>query len=282
MNQARDPYQTTSTGHKLGSSQHLDRHYYALQMEYEEALRAAGFQPGWHVLDAGSGNGLFLPLMSELVGSSGAISAIDLAPENIDEVKALARSGNLACRVESTVGDLTALPYGDNSFDGLWSANVSQYFTDEQLSQVMKEFRRVVKPKGLIAIKEVDISVWQFQPQDPILMWHLLELESLDNNQLSGAMRGTRLASWFRDAGLTEILSKTTLAERRHPLKRVERDYIRGNLEFLSKLAAGRKLPEIDGKEWNAIAETPDALINQPDFCYREMYVLTIGRVPTP
>ncbi|NDQ56975.1 MAG: methyltransferase domain-containing protein [Acidipila sp.] len=282
MKQTRDAYQTTTTGHKLGSGHHLDRHYYALQKEYEETLRAAGFQSGWHVLDAGSGNGLFLPLLSELVGSSGAISAIDLAPENIEEVEELAKSGNLACPVEATVGDLTALPYEDNHFDGLWSANVTQYFTDEQLSQLMGEFRRVVKPNGVIAIKGVDISVWQFQPQHPILMWRLLELESRDNTQLSGAMRGTRLPGWFRDAGLTEIVSKTTLAERRHPLKGVEREYIRGNLEFLSKLAAGQKLPEIDAKEWRAIADTPDALINHLDFCYREMYVLTTGRVPMP
>jgi arsenite methyltransferase len=279
MNQKQSAYQSTSTGHKLGSAHHLDRHYYALQMEYEATLRSAGFQNGWHVLDAGAGNGLFLPLMSELLGPSGQITAIDLAPENIEAVNAMAESDRLSCPVDAKVCDITALPFADNHFDGLWSANVSQYLTDEQLAQAMLEFRRVVKPGGLIAVKEVDITVLQFLPQKPQLMWRLLESLKADT-QLAGAMRGTRLPIWFRRAGLTEIWSKTTLAERRHPLRRVERNYICGNLEFFSNLAATQDLTKSDLTEWKSIAATPDALINDPDFCYRELYVLTGGRVP--
>jgi arsenite methyltransferase len=279
MSQKPDVSQSTSTGHKLGHAHHLDRHYYALQAEYEETLRSAGFKSGWHILDAGSGNGLFLPLMSELLGASGHITAIDFAPENIEAVKELVAGRNLACPVDTRVGDITALPYQDNRFDGLWSANVSQYLTDAQLLRVMTEFRRVVKPGGLIVVKEVDISVWQFQPQNPRLMWRLLECMQ-DDTQLSGAMRGTRMPIWFRRAGLTEIWNRTTLAERRHPLKRIEHDYIRGNLEFLSNLAATQDLPKSDLMEWKGVAATPDVLINDPDFCYRELYALTGGRVP--
>ena len=57
----------------------------------------------------------------------------------------------------------------------MWSANVIQYLDDEELTQAIREFRRVVKPGGLVAVKEVDISVWQYQPQDPKLMWRLLD-----------------------------------------------------------------------------------------------------------
>jgi len=281
MNQKQDAYQTTSTGHKLGSSTHLDKHYFALQKEYEEGLRTAGFQAGWRVLDAGCGNGLFLPLLAELVGAAGEICATDLAPENIAEVQAMTQNADLACRVQASVGNLTALPYAENHFDGLWSANVSQYLTDAQLSLAMREFRRVVKPHGLIAVKEVDISVWQFQPQHPKMMWRLLEQVTQHDTQLSGAMRGTQLPIWFREAGLLDIVSKTTLTERRHPLRRVERDYVRGNLEFLAKLATSHHLPESDTREWQAIAAAPDTLINHPDFCYREMYVITTARVPS-
>jgi ubiquinone/menaquinone biosynthesis C-methylase UbiE len=276
---ASDGYGATSTGHQLADAGHLDKHYYALQSEYEEALRSSGFQSSWRVLDAGCGNGVYLPLLAELVGRRGAISVIDLAPENIEQVNELAKGGNLACQVEPCVGDLTALPYEDNQFEGLWSANVTQYLTDSQLSQAMREFRRVVKPNGLIAIKEVDISVWQFQPLDPKLLWRLLELVSQDGTQMAGAMRGTRLPLWFREAELTEIRSRTTLAERRHPLKRVEHDYIRSNLEFLAKLAASQLLPVGDVAAWKAIGIAPSELIEVPDFCYREMFVVTTGRV---
>ena len=274
MSSAEDAFQLTSAGLRLGAEDHLDRHYYALQKEYETTLRSAGFQPGWRVLDAGAGNGLFMPLMSTLVGPSGEIHAVDLAPEHVN---AITKNRNYSCPVFAEVGDITTLPYDSGRFDAVWSANVTQYLTDTQLSEAIQEFRRVVKAAGVVAVKEVDISVWQFQPQDPRLMWRLLEALQNDT-QMSGAMRGTRMPLWFRQAGLQEIQCTTTLAERRHPLKEVERDYIRGNLQFLSNLAKGLNLPASDIRQWNTIADDPEALIAHADFCYRELYVLTCGR----
>jgi arsenite methyltransferase len=268
--------QSTSAGLRLGSESHLDRHYYALQKEYEETLRAVGLQPGWSVLDAGSGNGLFLPLMSRLIGPAGEIHALDLAPEHVD---AIARNRSYACPIVAQVGDITALPYDSDRFDAIWSANVSQYLTDEKLLQSIREFSRVVKPTGLIAVKEVDISVWQFQPQDPHMIWRLLA-GLKDDTQMAGAQRGTRMPLWFREAGLTDIRCTSTLAERRHPLKAVERDYIHGNLQFLASLAKNLSLPIEDARQWVSIAEAPQSLIAQPDFCYRELYVLTCGHKP--
>jgi arsenite methyltransferase len=268
--------QSTSAGLRLGSESHLDRHYYALQKEYEETLRNIGLQPGWSVLDAGSGNGLFLPLMSQLLGPTGEIHALDLAPEHVD---AIAKNRSYACPTVAKVGDITALPYHSDRFDAVWSANVSQYLTDEQLLQSIRDFGRVVKPGGLIAVKEVDISVWQFQPQDPQTVWRLLQALKADT-QMSGAQRGTRMPLWFRAAGLTEIRCTTTLAERRHPLKEVERDYIHGNLQFLASLAKNLDLPIEDARQWVSIAEAPESLIAHPDFCYRELYVLTRGQKP--
>lgn len=268
--------QSTSAGLRLGSECHLDRHYYALQKEYEETLCDVGLQSGWSVLDAGSGNGLFLPLMSRLLGPMGEIHALDLAPEHVD---AIARNRNYACPIIAKVGDITALPYDSDRFDAIWSANVSQYLTDEKLLQCIQEFSRAVKPGGLIAVKEVDISVWQFQPQSPHMMWRLLQGLKHDT-QMTGAQRGTRMPLWFREAGLTEIRCTTTLAERRHPLKVVERDYIHGNLQFLASLAKSLDLPIEDGRQWASIAEAPESLIAQPDFCYRELYVLTCGQKP--
>ena len=85
---------TTSTGHDFSSPDWLDNHYLAMQPEYEAMLRWVGLEPGWHVLDAGCGSGSYLPLLRELVGRDGALSAIDLAPENIRAAreKALGRS----------------------------------------------------------------------------------------------------------------------------------------------------------------------------------------------
>jgi len=279
MNNASSPERVTSAGHRLSGGRHLDVHYLALKDEYDATLRATGIRPGWSVLDAGAGNGVFLPLMADLLGSQGHIEALDLAPENIEAIESLIADQQFPCPISTRTGDMTALPQEAGTFDAVWSANASQYLSDEQLARAIEEFRRVVKPGGLVAVKEVDISVWQYQPQDPRLMWRLLDALSGDT-QISGAMRGTRLPAWFRAAGLERVSAITTLAERRQPLKPVEHEYIRNNLEFLSRLARTCDLSEADHDQWTAIGEEPDRLISDPDFCYREMWVLSLGIVP--
>ncbi|MBY5883706.1 methyltransferase domain-containing protein [Rhizobium leguminosarum] len=280
MNTASNSEQITSTGHKLSAGGHLDVHYLALKDEYDATLRAAGIRPGWSVLDAGAGNGVFLPLMAELLGSEGHIEAFDLARENVEAIETLIANQRFACPISTRIGDIAALPYETGTFDAVWSANVVQYLNDEELTKAIGEFRRVVKPGGLVAVKEVDISVWQYQPQDPKLTWRLLDALS-DDVQMSGAMRGTRVTAWFRAAGLENVSAITTLAERRQPLRPVEREYIRNNPEFLSGLAQRCDLAEADHHQWKAIGEEPERLISDPDFCYREMWVLSLGVVST-
>ncbi|MGM4913189.1 class I SAM-dependent methyltransferase [Rhizobium sp. 768_B6_N1_8] len=278
MSNASNSEHITSTGHKLSGGGHLDVHYMALKDEYDATLRAVGIRPGWSVLDAGAGNGVFLPLMAELLGVEGHIEACDLARENLEAIEGLVASQRFACPISARIGNILALPYETGTFDAVWSANVVQYLNDEELTQAIAEFCRVVKPGGLVAVKEVDISVWQYQPQDPKLIWRLLDALS-DDVQMSGAMRGTRVSAWFRAAGLENVSAVTTLAERRQPLRPAERQYIRNNLEFLSGLARTCDLSEADHRQWKAIGEEPERLISDPDLCYREMWVLSLGTV---
>jgi ubiquinone/menaquinone biosynthesis C-methylase UbiE len=76
-------YHISSTGLSMSGSDRLDVHFLAMQTEYEEMLRWVDIQPNWNILDAASGSGSFLPLMTELVGSGGKVSAIDMDPENV-------------------------------------------------------------------------------------------------------------------------------------------------------------------------------------------------------
>ena len=139
----------SSMGHEYSDKRHLDTHYLACQPEYEAMLKSVGLQKGWHVLDAGCGSGSFLPLMSQLVGPSGQIDAIDLAPENIERVKTDQDKNVFACQVKAQLGTITDLPYEDDQFDGIWCAATAQYLNDEELNQTFSEFKRVLKPNGI-------------------------------------------------------------------------------------------------------------------------------------
>ena len=154
----------SSTGQAMTGGAWLDVHFEAFRSEYEAMLRAVGIQPGWHVLDAGCGSGSFLPLLSELVGSSGRIAAFDLAHDNIATVERRVAEWSLPTPIQTQVGSVLALPYADASFDAIWCANTTQYLTDDELGMVLVEFRRMVRPGGLVALKEVDGTVMRFTP----------------------------------------------------------------------------------------------------------------------
>lgn len=166
---------TSSQGHDGSDEVHLDRHFVFSRPEYEAMLKWVGLQPGWQVLDAGCGVGSLLPLMSELVGPSGQISAVDLAPENVEIVNARAAAGLFVCSVEARKGSIVELPYADNTFDALWSSNVTQYLTDGELTDTLAEFRRVLRSGGLLAIKDFDMTSHHFWPPGPRLMWRAVE-----------------------------------------------------------------------------------------------------------
>ncbi|MGI8690257.1 MAG: class I SAM-dependent methyltransferase [Thermomicrobiales bacterium] len=214
------------TGQLMTDAGWLDAHFEAGRPEYEAMLRSVGIQSGWHVLDAGCGSGGFLPLLSELVGPTGRIAALDLAPDNIAIVERRVTDGEMATPVEARVGSVLALPYDDATFDAVWCAATSQYLTDDELATTLAEFRRVVRPGGLVAIKEVDSAVISFTPAPPLILAHLFEaMAERGNVQFAGCLRGPSLAQWLRQAGMTRIWQRTTLIERTAPLRAVERQF---------------------------------------------------------
>jgi len=113
-----------STGHVAGAVSWLDAHFESARAEYQQALRFVGIQPFWRVLDAGCRAEGYLPLLCEQVGSAGRVSALDLAPENVAQVRAWNRL------------------FADATFDCVWCANVAVYLTEAEFTQVVGELRR--------------------------------------------------------------------------------------------------------------------------------------------
>ena len=49
-------------------------------------------------------------------------------------------------------GDIFALPFKDNSIDGIWNVGVMEHFTHLQIGEMLKEFRRVLKDDGKVVL----------------------------------------------------------------------------------------------------------------------------------
>ncbi len=276
---------TNSLGHQLSHAAQLDGHFLKCQAEYEAMVRAVGIQPGWHVLDAGCGTGSFLPLLAELVGPTGKITAIDVAPENRASAQQLVDTLQLGTAVTIQAGDITQLSFAENTFDAVWCANVSQYLTDEQFATMLQEMRRVVKPGGLIAIKEFDATTWQFLPADPVLMLRLIANQKepgLRQTQDEGCLRPVLFRSWFHRAGLQEIWIKNFVSECQPPLDSDLTAFLQNLLSWLADKAETATVSAADLAVWRQLGDihAADHILNRPDFYNRESHILAVGAKP--
>ena len=271
----------TSTGHALSDTTWLDTHFQSAQAEYEDSLRYVEIHPGWAVLDAGCGGGGFLPLMAELVGLTGEVIAMDLAPENVAHIDKVIRDGNLPANVKARVGSLLSLPFSNASFDCVWSANVVQYLTEKEFDSAMNEFKRVLRPGGTLAIKDFDDTMVQVFPTDPSVVARFFaarRARSVESGLL-GITSGASLSSRFRRAGLTDIKRKGWLVERWAPLSSQTRVFLEAALRSWAGQAEQLGSSSADLEVWRGIGAHLKGLLDDPDFCFREGFVVAVGRV---
>jgi SAM-dependent methyltransferase len=269
-----------STGLVGSSPEWLDVQFGACQDEYEAMLRSVGMRPGWRVLDAGCGSGAYLPLLAGLVGSCGSLAAIDLAPENVAAVEVRLGHWQPVCAISTRIGSVLSLPYPAAHFDAIWCSNTLQYLSDNNLATAFVEFRRVLRQGGLVAIKESEPSLAWLEPAPPYVIQHRLEarlpLEHWD------ALRERTLRAAFAQAGLVETRFRSTLVERRAPLRPVEQQYYRERLAYLAATAHNLDLPDADHKLWQGLEgpASTDHLVEHPDFYMREGHIVAVGRLP--
>ena len=274
---------TSSTGHALAVGTYLDAHFAMCRPEYEAMLRSVGLQPGWRLLDAGCGRGNYLPVIAEAIGPTGTIAALDLAPENIAAVEQSVAAWGLTTPVTTQIGTVLALPFPDESFDAVWCANTTQYLTDDELATALSELRRVVRPGGLVAVKDGASNHLMYAPADPLVYARLLDAIRDRHVSIAGVLRSPQTRRWLERAGLDAVWQRITLVERWAPLTLSARERIIASLVGLSAIALRDdvSLPESDKVFWRRQHDpaSPEHLVNQPDCYWCEGHVLAVGRV---
>lgn len=266
---------TASTGLDFTEAAIVDAHFQACLPTYGLLLREARIQPGSHVLDAGCGPGSFLPLLAEQVGPRGRISALDLAAEHV--ATARRRAAGLPCDVVR--GDLLRLPYPDHHFDAVWCANTVQYLSDAELRQALAELRRVVRPGGVIAIKEIDVSVVTARPGDPHMFADFFRLAGASPGYGAQLMRARDLYRWLGEAGLSDVRQRTVLSEHYGPLSPAEKAFYGPSCAQIATQALALGAPG----DWSRYLDPAGPLnpLNQPYAYICEGNVLataTVGR----
>ncbi|MDO1450971.1 methyltransferase domain-containing protein [Rhodocytophaga aerolata] len=113
---------------------------------YQQAFQLMDIQPTDRVLEIGFGHGQFLAQTVELA-SDGWVAGVDFSEDMI-----LAASYRYATLIEAgklaiVQGDITAIPYADNTFTKVFALNTI-YFIDDPLG-ALQELYRVLRTGGM-------------------------------------------------------------------------------------------------------------------------------------
>jgi ubiquinone/menaquinone biosynthesis C-methylase UbiE len=269
---------TTSTGLAFTHEEIVDPHFQACAAYYQDALDGVGIRPGWHVLDAGCGGGAFLPRIAELVGAEGRISALDLAEESAGLAAERMRDHPARVPLEVRTGSVLELPYADGTFDAVWCANTTQYLDDNELARALAELRRVTRPGGLVAVKDVDGSLSTVRPADPFLLTDFFRASARSPGYARQLLRGRDLYRWLRAAGLTSVRQRTILMEHHAPLSPAALRFYANACARFARLAAREGIPG----DWAPFLDPDDPAgpLRDPDGYISEGNVVAIGTVP--
>lgn len=264
-------FRPSSTGHTLSAAEWIDTHFEACRDEYTAIVREVPFTRNGRIIDAGSGTGGFLPSLAE---AAGQVIALDLAPEGL----AVSSGRGFPCLQAS----IDSLPLADSSVDAVWCANVLQYLSDDDLDRQLREFRRVLRPGGILAVKDMDMTGWRVEPAPPFAAMRLAE--ACHDNDITGnsvgSLRGRGLKRFLDQAGFRDVSQSTHLIERWGPASGPSRELWSQWLSFLGRLAELQGLDGVEGDFWRSVTSpgAAEQFVARPDFYGCEMQVLAWGR----
>jgi ubiquinone/menaquinone biosynthesis C-methylase UbiE len=121
------------------------------QQRYEAPmlLGMTGPLEGEHALEIGCGSGFGMRIILETFGAA-SVRGIDIDPRMV--ARAQKRIRRYGARAEVSVGDVTAIPAEDQSFDVVFDFSVLHHV--ESWEDGVREVARVLKPNGLFVFRE--------------------------------------------------------------------------------------------------------------------------------
>jgi SAM-dependent methyltransferase len=173
---------------------------------WRTAENSAGYllpflEPGMRLLDVGCGPGTITLDLAARV-APGHTTGVDRDAGVLAEARSALDSRQIP-GVEFRTADAYALEFDDESFDVVHAHQLLQHLTDPVAALV--EMRRVLRPGGVLAVRDGDYGGFVWAPSDPLLdRWMELYHDVCRHNG-ADADAGRSLLGWAQSAGFTEI-----------------------------------------------------------------------------
>ena len=171
------------------------------------AYLLAHLRAGMDLLDVGCGPASITADLAERV-APGRVVALDAAAGALEAARATLRDRGQSEQVEVTSGDVMALPFEDASFDVVHAHQVLQHLADPV--GALAEMRHVTRPGGIVAVRDAVYSAMTWFPEPAGMeQWRSVYMATARANG-GEPDAGSRLLSWAREAGFTDVTASAS------------------------------------------------------------------------
>jgi ubiquinone/menaquinone biosynthesis C-methylase UbiE len=164
-----------------------------------DSYRMLGLEEGHRFLDVGCGAGEVVEDVAGMVGSSGAVSGIDMAQTMVDASQSRLAAAGVDADLRKA--DAHALPFGERSFDRVRCERVLQHVEDP--AKVVAEIFRVLAPGGMALLVDANHEQVDVATDDPDA-WRAAR--QLSTGLVRHQRAGLYLAEWMEAAGFSDLV----------------------------------------------------------------------------
>ena len=176
----------------------------------------ASLRPGMDLLDVGCGPATLTVDLAGLV-APGHVVGMDREPSVIDEATAHAAAEG-ATNVGFCVANAYSMEWEASSFDVVHAHQVLQHLSDPV--GALTEMKRVLRPGGLVAVRDSDYGGFVWSPADRRLTRWMELYHAVCERNGADADAGRHLLRWVRQAGFSEATASSSTWTFADPLSR--------------------------------------------------------------
>lgn len=185
----------------VGYSKHVINLFSSRSIHNQASFVLPYLKANMSLLDCGCGPGSITIGFAEKV-FPGKVIGVDIQAEQLEYAKRISAEKKIS-NVEFQQANALSLPFADNSFDVIYANALLCHIKDPM--NVIKEFKRVLKPNGFVASREMDWGAILIYPENPLLM-EALNLREKALSILGCDYRiGRKLRELFLNAGFNKV-----------------------------------------------------------------------------